>query len=806
MLGGSAKREMETGEKATGHRKAPSRESSAKGREESPPCIKSHRSGDKKKKMKKVVYYETDSLPPSTSSSNATSVTSKRHEPKKFSKIPLRYPHISKRAPILSVPLGKPPFFDGEDYCMWSDKMRHHLTSLHASIWDIVEFGARVPTIGDESYDSDEVAQIQHFNSQATTILLASLCREKYNKVQGLKSAKEIWYVLKTAHEGDEVTKITKRETIEGELGHFILNQGEEPQAMYNRLKTLVNQVRILRSTKWDDHEMVKVILRSLIFRNPTQVQLIRGDPRYKLMSPEEIIGKFVSFELMIKGSKQIVNLEQGGTSTPEVQPVALKAMEEKKDESTSSRLPIDASKLDNEEMALIIKGFRQILKQRRGKDYKHRSKRVCYKCGKPGHFIAKCPMSSDSDRDNDKRGKKEKKRYYKKKGDDAHVCREWDSDESSTDSSSDEDAANIAVNKGILFPNVGHKCLMAKDGKRKKVKSRASAKYTTSSDEGSSSEDEDNLLTLFANLNMQQKEKLNELIGAIHEKDELLDNQDEVLIKENKKHVKVKNAYAQEVEKCKNLTKELSICHDTISNLRTENVSLIAKVKKSNVCHDSIANLRNENASLIAKIDKLNESISSLKTENASLISNAKDLNVCNDSVSYIRDENAMLKSKIDELNICKPSTSTIDHVTICTRCRDINVDAIHDHLALIKQQNNHIAQLTTKINEHEIENENFKFARSMLYNGRRPGIKDGIGFQQGSNVKLNALKDCLILLRARHPWFRIMRAIFYVLLVIPNTRLGEFMLRNIILLLTMLLYIRMRLLDLGNQLMLIA
>jgi hypothetical protein len=243
--------------------------------------------------------------------------------------------------------------------------------------------------------------------------------------VQGLKSAKEIWDVLKTTHEGDEVTKITKRETIEGELGRFVLHQGEEPQAMYNWLKTLVNQVRNLRSIKWDDHEMVKVILRSLIFRNPTQVQLIRGDPRYKLMSPEEIIGKFVSFELMIKGSKHIVDLEQGGTSTPEVQPVAFKATEKKKEDSTSSRLPIEASKLDNEEMALIIKSFRQILKQRRGKDYKPRSKRVCYICGKPGHFIAKCPMSSDSDRDNDKKGrKKEKKKYYKKKGGDAHVCR----------------------------------------------------------------------------------------------------------------------------------------------------------------------------------------------------------------------------------------------------------------------------------------------------------------------------------------------------------------------------------------------
>jgi hypothetical protein len=137
--------------------------------------------------------------------------------------------------------------------------------------------------------------------------------------------------------------------------------------------------------------------------------------------------------------------------------------------------------------------------------------------------------MSSDSDRGDDKKERrKEKKKYYKKKGNDAHVCQEWDSDESTTNSSSDEDAANIAVNKGLLFPNIGHKCLMAKDGKKKKVKSRASTKYTTSSDEGSSNEDDDDLLTLFANLNMQQKEKMNELIGAIHEKDELLDSQEE--------------------------------------------------------------------------------------------------------------------------------------------------------------------------------------------------------------------------------------------------------------------------------------
>jgi hypothetical protein len=221
-------------------------------------------------------------------------------------------------------------------------------------------------------------------------------------------------------------------------------------------------------------------------------------------------------------------------------------------------------------------------------------------------------------------------------------------------------------------------------------------------------------------------------LIDAIHEKDELLDSQEEFLIKKNKKNVKVKNAYAQEIEKCEKLTSELSICHELISNLRTENANLIAKVEKLDACNNSIVSLRNENDKLIAK---------------------AKDLNVCNDSISYLRDENAMLKSKINELNVCKPSTSSVEHVTICTRCRDINVDAIHDHLALIKQKNDHIAQLSAKINEHEIENENFKFARSMLYNGRRPGIKDGIGFQQGDNVKLNTPKKLSNFVKGKAP-----------------------------------------------------
>ena len=140
----SAKTEIGTGgDKSTSSGRTHSRESDHKHKEESSSSIKSHRMGDKKKKMKKVVYYETDSSSPSTSGLESASTTSKRHERKKYSKMSLGYPRISKRTPLLFVPLGKPPVFDGEDYSMWSDKMRHHLTSLHKSIWILLSMERR---------------------------------------------------------------------------------------------------------------------------------------------------------------------------------------------------------------------------------------------------------------------------------------------------------------------------------------------------------------------------------------------------------------------------------------------------------------------------------------------------------------------------------------------------------------------------------------------------------------------------------------------------------------------------------------
>jgi hypothetical protein len=129
------------------------------------------------------------------------------------------------------------------------------------------------------------------------------------------------------------------------------------------------------------------------------------------------------------------------------------------------------------------------------------------------------------------------------------------------------------------------------------------------------------------------------------------------------------------------------------------------------------------------------------------------------------------MLKSKIDELSVCKPSTSTVEHVSICTRCRDVNVEAINDHLALIKQQNDHIAQLTAKINEHDIENENFKFAQACSLVGDALALRMALVSNREAMSSLMPLRNCLTLLREKLLWFRIMRVTFYILLITLST-----------------------------------
>jgi hypothetical protein len=247
-------------------------------------------------------------------------------------------------------------------------------------------------------------------------------------------------------------------ELVEGELGRFAMIRGEEPTQTYNRLKTLVNKIRSYGSTRWTDHDVVRLMLRSFTVIDPHLVNLIRENPRYTKMTPEEILGKFGSGRMMVKEARYVDDALNGPLPFHEPQTIAFKAKSSR--ETLPSKVTqVEAAGLNEDEMSLIIKRFKTALKGR--KEYpnknKAKGKRSCFKCGKTSHFIAQCP-NNENDQGEERHGKREKKKAYKKAKGEAHLGKEWDSDYSSSDFN-DEGLAASAFNKSSLFPNERHTC-----------------------------------------------------------------------------------------------------------------------------------------------------------------------------------------------------------------------------------------------------------------------------------------------------------------------------------------------------------
>jgi hypothetical protein len=216
------------------------------------------------------------------------------------------------------------------------------------------------------------------------------------------------------------------------------------------------------------DHDVVRLMLRSFIVIDPHLVKLIRENPKYTKMTPEETLGKFVSKCMMMKEARYVDDRLEGTQG------------------------------VSQQEQSM--------------------GKRSCFKCGKSGQFIAQCP-DNDIDQTQGNKGKKERNKNYTKAEGEAHIGKEWDSNGSSSDSD-DEGLAASAFNKSFLFPNECHMCLMAKV---KKVRTRDTPKYTSSSNE-ESSDDEVDYSDLFKGLDRSKVDKINELIDALNEKDMLLE------------------------------------------------------------------------------------------------------------------------------------------------------------------------------------------------------------------------------------------------------------------------------------------
>jgi hypothetical protein len=104
--------------------------------------------------------------------------------------------------------------------------------------------------------------------------------------------------------------------------------------------------------------------------------------------------------------------------------------------------------------------------------------------------------------------------------------------------------------------------------------------------------------------------------------------------------------------------------------------------------------------------------------------------LSSCNDFVSSLKSLNVDLNAKLEKVNV---ASSTVDHVSICNRCKDVVIDACNTHVVTILKLNDEVANLNGQLNICKNDYEKLKFARDAYTIGIHPSIKNGLGFQKG-------------------------------------------------------------------------
>jgi hypothetical protein len=103
--------------------------------------------------------------------------------------------------------------------------------------------------------------------------------------------------------------------------------------------------------------------------------------------------------------------------------------------------------------------------------------------------------------------------------------------------------------------------------------------------------------------------------------------------------------------------------------------------------------------------------------------------LSTCNESISTLKTLNDDLSAKLEVAN---GSSSCVEHVVICNRCKDFDINACDEHLASIAKLNDEVASHNAQPKTCKVDFDKLKFARDAYNIGRHPSIKDGLGFRK--------------------------------------------------------------------------
>src|SRR6266487_4041961 len=296
----------------------------------------------------------------------------------------------------------KVPIFSGDAlrFEWWKDSIYHYVNGIDDELCDLIEEGVPIDGIGSDSKItiaqkralSAENKKIFSKYNKVKQIMMSAISRDEYTKIMDRSTAKAMYDSLCSNYDGNRQVQNAKVRLLVQQYELFTMKPNEDIETMFSIFQTLVSNLRILnKSYTTSDH--VWKILNSLTDKWRPKVTTIEEAKDLEKISLESLISNLKSHEMVlnadaVKKKERSVAL----TSTRKsLKTVKAKTLVVEEDSSSDDQ----EEEEEDEELAMFTRNFQKwarMSKSRTGNSSRStptREEKNCFKCNKPGHFIA---------------------------------------------------------------------------------------------------------------------------------------------------------------------------------------------------------------------------------------------------------------------------------------------------------------------------------------------------------------------------------------------------------------------------------
>ena len=249
------------------------------------------------------------------------------------------------------IHVGKPPFFDGNNYDYWKTRMSAHLKAMSRKLWRIVNYGYVILEAKNLT-PTDEENEV--LNDQGVNVLFSALDVSELNRVKSLTNANDIWKKPIEIHEGTSSVKEAKLYVLKGKFSEFAMKKDDSVAEMFNQLNDIVNELKGL-GFEVPDADFNHKFLRVLPERYDTIVTLLVRS-NMKTATPTQILGEVLTHDIFKKSQDEA----HGGEIDVKKKSVAFKAQDSKNEEESGCQ-----EEDSDEEMALFVKRFNRMMSKK---------------------------------------------------------------------------------------------------------------------------------------------------------------------------------------------------------------------------------------------------------------------------------------------------------------------------------------------------------------------------------------------------------------------------------------------------------